>query len=88
MIFVLFNKLKNTASPGELCLSICRRHLGSWTPPRLVCTGENVDYGSYQLLGQVLFRAFIFCQEASLNTRYLCTFPERGEPACREFSDH
>jgi hypothetical protein len=34
------------------------------------------------------FRAFIFSQEASLNARYLCTFPRRGEFACREYSDH
>jgi hypothetical protein len=27
-------------------------------------------------MGQVLFRAFIFCQEVGLNARYLCTFPE------------
>jgi hypothetical protein len=40
------------------------------------------------LLEQALFRAFIFSQEAGLNTRYLCTFPARGELDCREFSDH
>jgi hypothetical protein len=40
------------------------------------------------LLGQALFLAFIFSQEAGLNTRYLCTFPARGELACREYSDH
>ena len=40
------------------------------------------------LLGQALFQAFIFSQEAGLNARYLCTFPERGELACREYSDH
>jgi hypothetical protein len=40
------------------------------------------------LLGQALFRAFIFSQEAGLNARYLCTFPTRGELACREHSDH
>ena len=40
------------------------------------------------LLGQALFQAFIFSQEAGLNTRYLCTFPARGELACREYSDH
>ena len=40
------------------------------------------------LLGQALFRAFIFSQEAGLNARYLCTFPARGELACREYSDH
>jgi len=41
-----------------------------------------------QLLGQALFQAFIFCQEAGPNTRYLCTFPARGELACREYFDH
>jgi hypothetical protein len=40
------------------------------------------------LLEQALFWAFIFSQEAGLNTRYLCTFPARGELACREYSDH
>ena len=40
------------------------------------------------LLGQALFQAFIFSQEAGLNARYLCTFPARGELACREYSDH
>jgi hypothetical protein len=39
-------------------------------------------------LGQALFQAFIFSQEAGLNARPLCTIPERGELACREFSDH
>jgi hypothetical protein len=41
-----------------------------------------------QLLGQALFWAFIFCQEAGPNSRYLCTFPARGELAYREYSDH
>jgi hypothetical protein len=40
------------------------------------------------LLGQALFWAFIFRQEAGLITRYLCTFPERGEFPCREYYDH
>jgi hypothetical protein len=39
-------------------------------------------------LGQAQFQAFIFSQEAGLKTRYLCTFPARGELACREYSDH
>jgi hypothetical protein len=39
------------------------------------------------LLGQALFQTFIFSQEAGLNARYLCTFPEKGELACREYSD-
>jgi hypothetical protein len=29
-----------------------------------------------------------FCQEAGSNTRYLGTFPARGEPTCREYSEH
>jgi hypothetical protein len=40
------------------------------------------------LLGQALFWAFIFSQEAGLNARPLCTFPARGELARREYSDH
>jgi hypothetical protein len=40
------------------------------------------------LLGQALFRAFVFSQEAGLNTRFLSTFPVRGELACREYFDH
>jgi hypothetical protein len=41
-----------------------------------------------QILGQALFQAFIFGQEAGLNARYLCTFPVRKELSCREYSDH
>jgi hypothetical protein len=41
-----------------------------------------------QLLGKTIFQAFIFHQEAGLNARYLCTFPARGELACREYPDH
>jgi hypothetical protein len=37
---------------------------------------------------QALFLAFIFCQEADLNARYLCTFPARAELAYREYSDN
>jgi hypothetical protein len=40
------------------------------------------------LLRQALFQAFIFRQEAGPNARYLCTFPVRGELACREYSDN
>jgi hypothetical protein len=40
------------------------------------------------LLGQALFQAFIFNQEAGLNARPMCTFPARGKLACREYSDH
>jgi hypothetical protein len=34
--------------------------------------------------GTGLVSAFIFSQEAGPNARYLCTFPARGELACRE----
>jgi hypothetical protein len=34
------------------------------------------------------FRPSSFGQEAGLNARHLCTFPARGELACREYSDH
>jgi hypothetical protein len=40
------------------------------------------------LLGQALFQAFIFSQDAGLNARPMCTFPVRGELAYREYSDH
>jgi hypothetical protein len=30
--------------PGALCLSISGTHLGSRTPPKVVCIGESVDY--------------------------------------------
>jgi hypothetical protein len=39
-------------------------------------------------LGQALFQAFIFNQEASLNARPLCTFPAGGVIGSREYSDH
>jgi hypothetical protein len=31
-----------------------------------------------QLLGQVLFQTFIFCQEVGLKARYLCTYLKRN----------
>jgi hypothetical protein len=40
------------------------------------------------LLGQALFRVFIFSQKAGLNTKPLCTIPARGELASREYSDY
>jgi hypothetical protein len=40
------------------------------------------------LLGQTLFRAFIFSQEAGLNFRPLCIVHARRELTCREYSDH
>jgi hypothetical protein len=71
-----------------LCWSTWGRNLGSQIPLRLVCRGESVEYRSTHLLGQNLFQDFIFCQEAGPNARYMCTFPARGELACRECSDH
>jgi hypothetical protein len=59
--------------------------------------GSHLDYSGQvrvwtteatQILGQALFQAFIFCQEADPNNRYLFTFPARGELACRECSNH
>jgi hypothetical protein len=43
---------------------------------------------SNSALVQVLFWAYIFGQERGPKARYLCTFPVRGELACREFSEH
>jgi hypothetical protein len=66
--------------PGRLCWSTWGHHLGSWIPLRLGCAGESVDYRNKQLLGQAevtqilgqsLFWAFFFCQEAGLNARHL-----------------
>jgi hypothetical protein len=37
---------KSMYGPGGLCLSISRKHLGSGTTPRVVYTGESVDYRS------------------------------------------
>jgi hypothetical protein len=48
----------------------------------------SVTAKATQPLGKVLFWAFIFGQEGGLNTRYLCTFPVRGELAWRECSCH
>jgi hypothetical protein len=35
-----------SACPAGLYWSTWGSHLGSWIPPGLVCTGENVDYRS------------------------------------------
>jgi hypothetical protein len=61
----------------------CPTSLGEQSVQMIVQTAEAIH-----LLGQALFRAFIFCQEAGLNARALCTFPARGELACREYSNH
>jgi hypothetical protein len=41
-----------------------------------------------QLLGQAPFRAFLFSQKVDLCSRVLCSFPVRGEVACRENSEN
>ena len=83
--------------PGKALSEQVGEPLGSQIPQRLVCTGESVHTEATQLLrqgeatqllGQALFRAFIFSQEASPDARYLCTLPARGEIACREYFDH
>jgi hypothetical protein len=62
---------------------LCPTSLGDQSVEVIVQTAEATH-----LLGQALFLAFIFCQEAGLNTRPLCNFPARGELVCREYSDH
>jgi hypothetical protein len=37
---------------------------------------------------KVQFWAFIFGQKGVPNARYQCTFPVRGDLACREHTDH
>jgi hypothetical protein len=56
--------------PVGFCLRFRGSHLGSGTPRKVVYTGESVDYWnngfcdrSKQLLGKILFWAFIFGQE-------------------------
>jgi hypothetical protein len=86
-----------SALPGRAL----QEHLGepSWLPDpseTSLCRWEcglqklmaSVTAEGTQLLGQVLFWAFIFGQEGGPNATYLCTFPVRGELACRECSDH
>ena len=83
-------------SPEERCLP--RRALTTGAVERAILYPVSLGDQSVQvslqtkeethLLGQALFWAFIFSQETDLNARYLCTFPARGELACREYSDH
>jgi hypothetical protein len=63
----------------------------------ILVPGSRQDYSAQvrvwtteatQILGQALFPAFIFCQEAGPNARYRSTFPARGELACRDCSNH
>jgi hypothetical protein len=62
----------------------CRRGSGHKVPSQTKKLSAIVT----RPLGQAAFQAFIFSQEAGLNARHLCTFPERGELAYREYSDH
>jgi hypothetical protein len=71
-----------TTRAGEKAI-LCRLSLGDQS---VQVSMQNAEATS--LLGQALFRAFIFSQEAGMNARYLCTFSARGELACREYSDH
>jgi hypothetical protein len=71
-----------TTRAGERAI-LCPLSLGDQSVQVSVQTAEATN-----LLGQSLFQDFIFSQEAGLNARYLCTFPARGELACREYSDH
>ena len=71
-----------TFRAGERAI-LCPASLGDQSVQVSMQTSEATH-----LLGQALFQAFIFTQEAGLNTKYLCTFPSRGSLACREYSDH
>ena len=57
---------------------LCPASLGDKSVQVSVQTAEATH-----LLGWTLFRAFIFRQEAGLNAICLCTFPARGDLACR-----
>jgi hypothetical protein len=67
-----------TAREGERAI-LCLLSLGDQSVQLSMQTAETTH-----LLGQALFQAFIFSQEADLKTRYLCTFSAREELACRE----
>ena len=64
-----------TTRAGERAI-LCPGSLGDQSVQVSMQTAEAT-----RLLGQVLFLAFIFNQEAVLNSRYLCTFPARRELA-------
>jgi hypothetical protein len=59
--------------------SLCPKSLRDQSVLESVQTAEATH-----LLGQTLFRVFIFIQEADLGARLLYTFPARGEFACGE----
>jgi hypothetical protein len=63
-------------------------HLVSRVSQRSIHTGEPVGHRSNTTSWTVSLQSFIFSQEVQLSSRPLCTFPARGELACREFSDH
>jgi hypothetical protein len=63
-------------------------HLLTQVSQRTVCTREHVDRRNNRASWTGFLRAFIFSQEVDLSSRPLCTFPVRGELACRECADH
>ena len=71
-----------TTRAGERAI-LCPLSLGDQSLQVSMQTSEAT-----YLLGQALFQAFMFSWEASLNTRYIYTFPARGELACRDYYDH
>jgi hypothetical protein len=71
-----------TARAGKGAI-LCPRSLGDQSVQVSTQSAEATH-----LLRQALFQAFIFSKEADLNSKYLCTFPARGELACREYFDH
>jgi hypothetical protein len=76
------------ARPGRLCHSIWGRHLGSRITPRLLCTGESVDYRSYTDSGTSPVSGLHLLPGGSSECQISSTFPARGEIVCRECSNH
>jgi hypothetical protein len=76
-----------SALPGRALPEHLGSHLGSQIQLRLVCTGET---GLQKLTASEtgLISGLHLLQEAGPKARYLCTFPTRGELACRECSNH
>jgi hypothetical protein len=70
---------------GGLCQNRWGRHLGSWIPLRLVCTGESADYRSYTDSGTG--RSYTASGTDSVSgSRHPGTFPTRGEVSTQEGS--
>jgi hypothetical protein len=66
-----------------------RSHFGYQIPQLLVCIGDCADYRSYTASGTgPVSGPTSSARRQVKNARYLCTFPARGELACREYSDH